>query len=324
GRQDLTGVLPPVPEAKRRRWPWLLLALLVVAGVVGGGLVARSQLAVPNAPVPAVANKPEEEARRLIADADGKATDVQWTVRPSVQEFDDIIPPGVVMSQRPAAGTKLEDGGTITLVVSKGPAPVALPPLDGATIDAAKAAIAAAGLTVGKETPRADEVVPAGTLLDWSVGGQPRPPQAPKRSAVDLVVSSGPEARVIPSLKGSSEADAKAKLESMQLKTAHGDAFSDTVAAGQVITTTPPPGTSVPRGQTVTIIVSKGPDVVVVPDVSKASDLDHAVALLEAAGLQAGQVFGDANGKPFDSDPGAGQQVRRGTTVDIFLRRARR
>ena len=96
--------------------------------------------------------------------------------------------------------------------------------------------------------------------------------------------------------------------------------FSDTVPAGAVIGLRPGEGTKAPRDSNVEVVVSRGPDLVAVPSV-KGTDLEGAVAALEAAGLQAGDVFGPANGKPFDTDPPAGTKVKRGTAVDIYLRR---
>jgi hypothetical protein len=32
-------------------------------------------------------------------------------------------------------------------------------------------------------------------------------------------------------------------------------------------------------------------------------------------------VFGPANGRPFETNPAVGTSVKRGTTVDIYLRR---
>jgi hypothetical protein len=60
---------------------------------------------------------------------------------------------------------------------------------------------------------------------------------------------------------------------------------------------------------------------VTVPDVSTVGTLAEAVALLEAEGLVAGDVAGPAAGAPASSSPGAGEQVRRGSEVDITLRR---
>jgi serine/threonine-protein kinase len=278
----------------------------------------RSQLATPSALVPDVATRSVSDARALITTADRKATDVQWAVVEE-QQFNDNVPTGIVIRQSPAGGVKLDDGGTIRLVVSKGPPLVALPQMDGNTVAAARAAILSAGFTVGKETPEAHETVPAGTVITWSVGGQARPGEAPKRSPVDLVVSSGPAPRQIPTLERIVEADARAKLEGLGLKTARTEAFSDTVAAGQVIGTNPGAGKSVRRGDTVTLIVSKGPDLVTVPTVLGRT-YDEALTLLEQAGLQGGDVAGQGN-RVRKTDPQPGTQVRRGTAVKITLGR---
>ena len=65
--------------------------------------------------------------------------------------------------------------------------------------------------------------------------------------------------------------------------------------------------------------MSKGPDVVNVPEV-RGMSLDEAVGAIEGAGLVVGDAFGPANGDPFLTSPAAGTEVRRGSTVDIYLR----
>jgi serine/threonine-protein kinase len=75
-----------------------------------------------------------------------------------------------------------------------------------------------------------------------------------------------------------------------------------------------------PRDSEVEVVVSKGPDLVKVPSVDGMS-LEEAVQALEGAGLVVGDAFGPAKGDPFLTDPPAGTEVRRGATVDIYLRR---
>jgi beta-lactam-binding protein with PASTA domain/tRNA A-37 threonylcarbamoyl transferase component Bud32 len=320
-RGDATGVLPPVAR-RRRRWPWVLLGLLVVAGVVAGGALAARQLLTPSAPVPDVETQSYEDAVERIEAADRRATDVAWQIR-RVDEFNDNVPLGVVISQRPDGGADLDDGGTIRLVVSQGPHPVDLPLLDNATVPTAEAALLEAGLRRGTVTPRNHEAVPAGVVITWSVGGQDRPAEAPKGSAVDLTVSAGPAPRTVPAVAGLGPDAAKAALAQgdSRFAVAVVEEFSDDVDAGLAIRTNPPAGAKVARGASVTLFVSKGPDLVEVPSIRGAGSLEEAVQRLEAAGLVAGEVYGPARGKPYETDPAAGTSVKRGSSVDIYLRR---
>jgi len=68
----------------------------------------------------------------------------------------------------------------------------------------------------------------------------------------------------------------------------------------------------------VAMMVSKGPDVVQIPDV-RGFSLDNAVAAIRAAGLVAGDVSGRAGKKVLNTDPRVGTTVVRGTKVDIIL-----
>jgi serine/threonine-protein kinase len=100
---------------------------------------------------------------------------------------------------------------------------------------------------------------------------------------------------------------------------------SEEIEAGNVVSTDPPPGTSVSEGETVTFTVSSGEDTVPVPNLIGQTE-DQAVATLSAAGLNLGQVdseFSDAQpqGRVIRSTPGAGVDWPRGDQVDIVLSR---
>ena len=66
--------------------------------------------------------------------------------------------------------------------------------------------------------------------------------------------------------------------------------------------------------------MSKGPDVVKVPEV-RGMSLDEAVGAIEGAGLVVGDAFGPPTATRSSPTPPAGTEVRRGATVDIYLRR---
>ena len=68
------------------------------------------------------------------------------------------------------------------------------------------------------------------------------------------------------------------------------------------------------------LVVSQGPPLVKVPDISGAESLEEAIDILRARGLRPGEVSGPAEGRPSRTDPGAGTEVPKGSTVDLILR----
>ncbi|MBV8234126.1 MAG: PASTA domain-containing protein, partial [Acidimicrobiia bacterium] len=139
----------------------------------------------------------------------------------------------------------------------------------------------------------------------------------PKHTGIDLNVSAGPRPRTVPNLAGQQFAPAAAALQQLGLTVARGpDGFSDTVPPGQVIGTAPAAGASVPRGATVTLTVSKGPDMVAVPDVGGQS-VPAATTTLQQAGLQVAGVDGSPDKKVTTTNPPAGTQVHRGSSVTL-------
>nr|MBA3267116.1 PASTA domain-containing protein [Acidimicrobiia bacterium] len=318
---DVTATLAATPTApapsappevssagrrRRRRWP-LVALILVVLGLGGSGAAyAVAQARVPSHPVPNEVNKTEAEA---VAELRALKFDVEFR-RPFVNG----TAAGQVLDQTPDArpGRTLKEGRTVTLTVSRGPVPVAVPALAGLDRAAAEAAIAAAGFSLGEVTERSDEVAPAGQVLEFS------PPEgmAPTGSAITLAVSSGPALRVIPEVAGQSFAAAAAALTEVGLEAVRADDFSETVPAGQVMGTSPASGESVARDSAVTVVVSLGQPTV--PNLSGLS-VDEATARLQAAGLQKGAVYGPPWGRVFLSTPGSGTKVKPGASVSLFI-----
>jgi len=288
-----------------------VIAIVVAAALGIGAAWAVIEARVPSYEVPVLVGNTEVAARAAV---DGYGWDIEK--RTARRDGSD---PGKVLRTEPEAGRSLKKGDTLVLYVSLGNT-LALVPADlvGRTIEDATAALAAAGDFVPKVELAFDETQANGIVLavaPESTGDQP------KGSEIRLTVSQGPQPRTVPTgLAGKSYDEAAAAVSARQLVPVKVEDFSDTVKAGLVIELRPGEGQPAPRDSAVQIVVSKGPDLVEVPNV-QGTDLEGAVAALEAAGLEAGDVFGPANGKPFTTDPGAGKQVKRGTRVDIYLKR---
>jgi len=130
--------------------------------------------------------------------------------------------------------------------------------------------------------------------------------------------------RPAPALAGLLVEQATTEVESLQLVIARGDdVFSDTVPVGVVVSQEPAVGTLVARGGTVTIQVSKGPDVVALPDLAGLSYTDAEALLLET-GFTIGNLLGTTEGTFVSltingESAEVGQLFPRGTAVDVIF-----
>jgi eukaryotic-like serine/threonine-protein kinase len=193
--------------------------------------------------VPNVVGKTLEEAQALL-EQEGFAV--------TTEEVDSDKEIGTVVRQAPKAGTQVGSGDTVTLFVSKGVTKVSVPDVTGSDISSARSRIASADLTVGSvsEDDGSSGQTPGTVVGQDPTGGT----SVAKGSSVDLIVAARSGASV-PDVTGSDQATARSKLESLGFNVNSSGAES-TQPEGTVIDQDPQPGTSVPAGSTVTIIVA--------------------------------------------------------------------
>jgi len=250
----------------------------------------------------------------VVASAPGAGAP-DTTVVESSTEFSESVPDGEIIAQDPAPGTEIPRGGSISVVVSRGQPFVAVPgDLTGLPFSEASAKLAQVGLAVGGIENRYDEEIPAEHVIAL---GPDTPVRLQKRNFVGLIVSDGPAPRTVPDVVGSTEEEARAAVEGLGLEVAVADPeFSETVNEGLVISATPRPGATLERGETVRIVVSKGPPLVAVPDVADLSVAD-AEDRIEAAGLTVSGTRGSTRQKVTSTDPAAGTMVEPGSSVGL-------
>jgi beta-lactam-binding protein with PASTA domain len=231
--------------------------------------------------------------------------------------YQDLTVAGQILGQDPAEGTQLARGGVLALTVSLGPPPVDVPTtIVGKPIAEATASLQAVGLKVGALTRQYDERVPADSVIALAPGVGA---QAPKGSAVPLVVSDGPAPRTIPAgVVGATQDAATAKLRDLGLKVSVTTDSSETVPAGTVISVNPAQGGQAARDSTVTLVVSSGLPMVTVPDVSGHSVTD-AANLLQAKGLNVSGTQGNPLGTVKSTNPAAGTSVHKGSAVLLII-----
>jgi len=310
-----TGPPPVVARRRRRRWPWVAGIAAVVVAAAGIVLAATaSHVFTPSHPVPGLEGRSVDAARSALGSD-------QFTLAQGPRQYSITVAAGRILSQHPAAGTSLKQGGTVTVVASKGPPPVPVPSLTGLSCTDVSRVLATAHLNAACPQLQAyDANVPSGQVINWSAFGSAKldPKTAPYGSTVMIAISKGPQPVNVPSVaSGTTYAQAQSTLQAAGLQATENQGPNGTVPAGQVINTSPPAGTSVPPGSSVTVNVSTGPPMVNVPDVTGMTVADATTAL-QSAGLTVGQVYGPPGGKVFTTSPLAGQQAQQGGSVNLY------
>jgi serine/threonine-protein kinase len=193
------------------------------------------------------------------------------------------------------------------------PAQVTVPSVIGTNVEAATATLEDEGLEV--DVIESPSQAKRGKVIEQD----PRAGEsADEGSTVVLSVSSGPGVARVPGVEGLRVDKATKRLEDAGFRADAVERFSDKVQSGLAIGTQPKQGTRVEQDSVVTLLISKGSDLVEIPSVL-GLDQDDAGAELEAAGFI-------VNVDTAESDQPAGTVIEqqagtlpRGSVVDIMV-----
>ena len=233
------------------------------------------------------------------------------------EEFSDDVQSGIVTHSDPDGGSSVHKSTNVQLYVSKGIDMKDVPNVVGKGQDEASRTLADAGLALGAVTDAYSEEVPPGQVISQSVAAGT---SLAHDSTVDVVLSKGREPRTVPTLTGKGASAAKSSIEALGLVASPTEAYSDTVPEGQVISQQTREGSTVYRGDSVSYTVSKGPEMVTVPDVV-GLQRQEAHDKLEGAGftVQEDLILGGFFNTVRSSDPAGGSKVKKGSTVTISV-----
>ena len=251
-----TSAIPPVADYEYagagydggrggggHRWiPWVL-GLVLVLGVVLG--VAYYLLAGGKTySVPLVDNLPVATAQQEIA-----AQHLRSTV---VDQASNSVQKDRVISSNPAQGNNVAANTLVTLYVSTGAAPVAVPNVVGESETSAQSALQAKQFQVAVK-PDPNSTQPSGTVVSQSPSGGTAPPG----STVTITVSGG--AVQVPTVVGDSQQTANQVLSTagFAVSVQQGSGPSQ-YANGTVFSQQPNAGSTEPKGTTITIFVQNG------------------------------------------------------------------
>jgi serine/threonine protein kinase len=196
---------------------------------------------------------------QTLSIAQSKATNVDLKIAQGPADFCDNVDKDLICKQTPAADAPIPDDKTITVVLSKGPAPIEVPDVRHDKYDSAAAQLTAKGFEVERKnkTTTTDE---ADTVLDQDPKAGTK---KAKGTTVTLTVAVAPEKKAPTDVKGVPYDNAVAQLKAdgfTNISRAPQDVPSDTAGKGSVASQTPSPGDGpISLDTPIVLTVSSGP-----------------------------------------------------------------
>jgi serine/threonine-protein kinase len=232
--------------------------------------------------------------------------------------YDEEIAKGKIIQSIPEGGGKVDAGGSVKLIVSKGPERYTIPAVKGLSPEAAQTVITKSPLTIGTITEVFNSDIPKGFVISST----PESGTSVKRdSKVDLTVSKGIEQVALASYLGKSGEQALNELTDAGFNVESGYAYSETVPELAVISQNPAGGATANKGGKVSIVISKGPRYTYIPKTIITMDANAGKAVLESLGLKVKVVtIGNAKKKVIKKvSPMVNTKVLRGSLVTITV-----
>ncbi|CAN5119987.1 Stk1 family PASTA domain-containing Ser/Thr kinase [soil metagenome] len=309
---------------KRRRNRWWVVALVVLLVAAAGG-TGWYFGAGPGSRV----GIPQSLAGMTVDEATAKLTALGLKVDPAANGSIDspTVPVGAVADTDPKLGSFVAHGSKVQLLVSTGPKPIAVPPFAGMTEAEGTAAIKAAPFTAKDPVHQFDGTVAKGLVID-AVGADGasilKAGTYGELQPVTLIVSSG----TLPDVTCKTVEQATQILAGVNLKAVSGKEIFNDCTAGQVAgidSNVDAAGNPVPtrEGDTVSLVISRGPDLVQVPN-EVGKNIQVAKDELEGLGFV---VVVDSSIQPVfwsfppavvtGQDPEGTTMAKRGSTVTI-------
>jgi len=290
-------------RVKRNRAIAILIVLLIVATswyrISGPG----NKIVVPS-----LAGMSQTQAAKAAAELGLKVEVTQ-------EVFSEDVPKGKVLTSDPAGGGRVAIAGTVNLIISKGKDRIKVPNLVGLTVESATAALKSSDLKIGRTSEKYSESFEAGFIID----GNPSSGSAVRKdSSIDLIISKGLEQVELTNFQGKTSDQAQSELTAAGLIASSKYEYSDTIPIGTVISQTPSDVSTVGKGEKITLIISKGPSKIFIPNVYSLSKL-AATKILEDLGFKVEFKYIAKKKSVTNISPKSGTAVSPGSTVTITL-----
>ena len=227
-----------------------------------------------------------------------------FRVKLDKEVHDDTYPAGQIIDQNPVAGTQIEKGNAIYVIVSLGEVPqiVTMPNVVDWELSQAERALNNLGLNLQIKTePIHDDEIAKGSVVRSEPEAET---ELTAGQEITLYVSEGVAFKtgLMPDVVGDDKQSAIAVLKSQELdlQIVEEPVYDSVVEEGEVVRTDPEAGEELTTGQEVTLYISKGPQLIELQNVVGLS-VDKAVSILKGDGFENCKIEPMESDKPKDT-----------------------
>lgn len=241
------GTKDEEPKGKRKRRLWLLLIPLILLILIFVWLLNRPQQIELS----------EEIIGLSFDDAIEFLEENELVLGETIERAHDEVPEGIVFDTSPKTGAVIREGSEVDLYVSLGEEPFEIENYEGETYEEVRAELTELGFTVESETDFS-ETVPEGVIISQDI--DPGEEVIISETTIVFTVSEGRPFILLSNLEGYSRKSAQDYADNNGLILNIIEESSEDVPVDQVISQDPAPRTQMYAGDTITVVISTGPE----------------------------------------------------------------
>jgi serine/threonine protein kinase/beta-lactam-binding protein with PASTA domain len=233
------------------------------------------------------------------------------------RRFSEEISEGRVIQSIPEGGGRIDQGGTVKLIISKGPERFTLPSITGLTPPVAQKMLKALPLVIPPLVEEFSTTIPKGYVID-SI--PPTGTKVKRGTSITIRVSKGLEQVLMASYMGKGADQALNELQEAGFAVTSTYAYSEVAIAGEVISQKPSGGASFDKGSKVALIISQGSAYTYIPNLFSIDEKKAVQTLKDLELKVVVKKIGKKTVKKVTNVlPKVGTKVKRGSTVTITV-----
>ena len=272
-------------KQKRKKWTFVLFGVLLLGLIASFFLFFYNNQEADALTVPDVSNMDQASARLALEDAGLVLGDI-------TEEHSDEVEADAVIETSPKIGAAVEAGDEIDLIISLGEELFTLLDYEGQEYESVLEDLRKEGFTIERTHEFSSEVA-AGNIISQSL--EPGSEVKPSETTLSFLVSDGNESYTMRDLSGYTRKSVEDYAGQYGLALTVTEAYSDTIAAGLVISQSLADGSAFVSGDALSVVISLGPEEPQVISFSRTITIPYLAAAVSEPSSESSNSQGNEN-----------------------------